>query len=211
MQCLYAQNLFGQSYAQAGKSDFVNFFRFKEEGQKELPNKYKIVSLSTQLAGNVVSLGIMLNNEMTVGGMTLRVPRKLIDDPKFTLHARDLCKSFLDTAVPQESLQEFQTLKNEIQFSVPNLKVIAAPKLSAEDSASIPKKIMKIGNGPIKPGDTILPLNGELPKLPSMPTDDYLIFTGKPGSIRKNLNTAIFEIKNNKENNGDYLIMSVVH
>lgn len=211
MQCLYAQNLFGQSYAQAGKSDFVNFFRFKEEGQKELPNKYKIVSLSTQLAGNVVSLGIMLNNEMTISGMTLRVPRKLIDDPKYTLQARDLCKSFLDSAVPPENSQELQTLKNEIQFSVPNLKIIQAPKFSAQSSASMPEKIMKIGNGPIKPGDAVIPLNGNLPKLPVMPTDDYLIFTGKPGDIHKNLNTVIFEIKNKKETTGDYLFMSVIH
>lgn len=194
-----AQCVRGLTLDQAMQSDFFTNFGFKEAKRGETENGLTLVFMSG--GNNPSNLGVYLNESNCICGMMLVLDRKYVDNIRTTLAARDLFKSFLEAAVPANERLPLLPLYNQIYFGAPGCKVVELPGGVINDKdgkLNLVKKSrgLKIGDGPFKVGDSVLQFNGDVPKLPASPTEDYKTFLGQKESYTEKYANYEFRIRN---------------
>lgn len=174
-----AQALLDLPFSEAPKSDFVSHFDFVESKTVEGPKDTTLhIFLSRAWAG-VLSLGVDKSGRIVY--MRLVMPRSAIDEIGNTIRGRDLLKSYVAASVTNtQDLVPLRDLSEEIFFRDLDLhRVEVTTKTYADTGKPIPAYCYKLGPGPMKKGDSMLPLSAPPPKLPAKPSDLYLAAMGK--------------------------------
>jgi hypothetical protein len=202
----------GYTVKEAKSTDFYDYFLFKENETGKTDDGTTII---TNMCGRYpAQMALYVNKEGRIVGSSLVMPRKWMDKPESTLSARDVGKSFLEFAVPSEDLKAASPLIKQIYFGAPNLTIVDAPKLQKEGSKETinnpNQKLMKVGPGPLKKGDTALGFVGEFPKLPNPPTEIYLAFTGKKAFAEEKHPHCLIKIESRGQGEKETLWMTVI-
>lgn len=195
-----ARSLSGQPLAEATKSDFFSFFHFKEVERKPVNKTDSLALFVTSVGGYDADLLVVMDTKSAVvTGMTLMLPRKFVQDPKWGVFARDVAKSFLRDGVADADSAAVASLVNEIAFGgQKSWSTTQAKEVVNRSTGAVNKDVAltKAGNAPLKKGDNAWIGVGAVPKLPAQQSPGYSAFLGQQEAFEKQYSQTRLRIKN---------------
>lgn|SRR5215510_5243809 len=137
-----AESLLGSKLEEAEQTDFFKFFNLKETGAYLASEKNLVVGFApdSPTFRELVSVHVTLDTTKTIVGIDLILSRSFIDHKTNGIFARDIAKSLLRSAVPQEDQKAISDLANEIEFPAEGpgqsiIRVSPPPKLPDKTTA----------------------------------------------------------------------------
>jgi hypothetical protein len=113
-----AQGLLGTNLEDAKRTDFFKFFNLKETGAYLALQKNVVVGFKPEGPSfrELVSVNVTLDTNKTIVGIDLILVRSFVDHKTNGIFARDIAKSLLRSAIPEEDQKAIADLANEIEF-----------------------------------------------------------------------------------------------
>jgi len=137
-----SDSLLGSRLEQAKQKDFFTFFKLKETGAALALEKTSVISFKPEGAQfrELVSVYVTLDTDSRIVAIDLVLARAFVDHKTNGIFARDIAKSLLRSAVPEEDLAAINDLANEIEYPPSSsgqtvLTVRPPPNLPARETA----------------------------------------------------------------------------
>lgn len=173
--------LIGQTLDAAQRSEFFQWFHLMPDGpeRSEAGQARRDFRPSGKSFHDLVQLSLWLGRE-GIQQARLSLDRRFIDDPRQSMFARDIAKSFLRGSIARADAPDLATLADEIEF----------------DRTGVGVPVL-VGAGRPRP------------KLPSTPTPGYLVFLGRMGSHEIRWPAGRSVLKNTDEPQGPFWQITV--
>jgi hypothetical protein len=198
-------SLLNEPLSNSAQNDFFSFFDFKE--QTTMPGSSGLTEhIYTSNMGCILDLGVDGSN--TIKHMQLVMPRQMIDSEKYGIAARDIAKSFI-LAVPTNHLDgnELKQLSDEVYVRELDLHPVeVGTKTFADSGKPIPKKMYKVGTGPVQVGDRLMAID-KLPVLAAQASQMYDTFAGRKPFAGMVLSECRLKFENGKTHDKNVLLL----
>jgi hypothetical protein len=138
--CVPSTAFVSESLDTAKQTDFFKFFHLSQEGEQSL-NKTKVVTFkpSGEKFRKLITVTAVTDEGGKIQDMKLAVARTFLDDRQTSMFARDICKSFLLSAVDTQHRDSIKPVAEEIMTR--DLKTVV---LTAQPAAELPAQPSEI-------------------------------------------------------------------
>jgi len=211
-------SIFGVDMQDAYGRHFFSHFRFRPIGLSVTSDGFTEMLLRLPRSSRFrpfVNVYVALDGEGKIMRARIHLRRRFIEDKVQGAFARDIAKTFVQAAVPEDEFEKVRPITNEIFFRqeitrVPDIKVETDDKDKKKEETSAPTTIFKLGSGKLREGDIIIMgEGGELPELPKKTSDLYKAFIGTNKVSRLALNDSVLKFSNQKLDGEETLVISI--
>jgi hypothetical protein len=192
---LLAAGRLGQDLKQAAGSDFFQFFHLRVADTAKEPDGGTVClrPVSPQFRDRV-ALYASVDPQGRFLELELRIDRSVIDDNDTEQQARDIVKSFLQDAIPQEDVLAIRDWIVDIYYR-PTLsqQSVSTSEMSPDDLSAFIK--MQIDAGKAVSAST-RGRGGATPALPESPTVAFEVFIGEMEACEQDLPHSCVRLNN---------------
>ncbi len=210
-------SIYGLELSDAVDRDLFSFFRFKLVALSVTSDGYTQLVFKPPKSTpfrSFVDVQLVLDEAGKIRRMTMILSRRFITDDRLGMFARDVAKSFVQAAVPNEDFESVKFLVNEIFFrqKLTEVKVrsVVSESSRGDKEASGPTTVYKLGSGKLVPGDIIIMGDAsKLPPLPPNPSQMYQCFAGDVDSAETQLTSTVLRMVNKESDGQSVLVLSL--